>query len=284
MKLTDNFSALAPGYDAVLSDVWGVLHNGIAAFPESGDALVRFRAEGGTVVLISNAPRPGDFVARMLDNMRVPRAAYDDIVTSGDVTRDYVKGRPGEPILHIGPERDHGIFEGLYAPIAPLESADYVICTGLFDDDTETPESYRPLLEKIRARGLFMVCANPDKVVERGDRLVYCAGAVADLYGEMGGEVLYAGKPYRPIYDLGRAKIAAARGREVALPRLLAIGDSVRTDFRGAIDLGVDCLFVTAGIHAEELGHRDAPDPKALAKIFEGAGQLPTAVTKRLAW
>src|SRR5688572_12652975 len=113
MKLTDNFSALAPGYDAVLSDVWGVLHNGIAAFPESGQALVRFRAEGGTVVLISNAPRPGDFVARMLDNMRVPREAYDDIVTSGDVTRDYVAGRPGERILHIGPERDHGIFEGL---------------------------------------------------------------------------------------------------------------------------------------------------------------------------
>jgi HAD superfamily hydrolase (TIGR01459 family) len=284
MKLTDNFSALAPGYDAVLSDVWGVLHNGIAAFPESGDALVRFRAQGGTVVLISNAPRPGDFVARMLDNMRVPREAYDDIVTSGDVTRDYVAGRPGERILHIGPERDHGIFEGLDAPIAPLESADYVICTGLFDDDTETPETYRPLLEQIRARGLFMVCANPDKVVERGDRLVYCAGAVADLYGEMGGEVLYAGKPYGPIYQLGRAKIAAARGREVTLPRLLAIGDSVRTDFRGAIDLGVDCLFVTAGIHAEELGDRDAPDPKALAAIFEGAGQLPKAVTKRLAW
>jgi HAD superfamily hydrolase (TIGR01459 family) len=284
MKLTDNFSALAPGYDAVLSDVWGVLHNGIAAFPESGDALVRFRRQGGTVVLISNAPRPGDFVARMLDNMRVPREAYDDIVTSGDVTRDYVRGRPGERILHIGPERDHGIFEGLDAPIVPLESADYVICTGLFDDDTETPESYRPLLEQIHARDLFMVCANPDKVVERGDRLVYCAGAVADLYGEMGGEVLYAGKPYRPIYDLGRAKIAAARGGEVALPRLLAIGDSVRTDFRGAIDLGVDCLFVTAGIHAEELGNRDAPDPKALAAIFDSAGQLPKAVTKRLAW
>ncbi len=284
MKLTDNFSALAPGYDAVLSDVWGVLHNGIAAFPESGDALVRFRRQGGTVVLISNAPRPGDFVARMLDNMRVPREAYDDIVTSGDVTRDYVRGRPGERILHIGPERDHGIFEGLDAPIVPLESADYVICTGLFDDDTETPDDYAGILRRLRARDLPFICANPDKVVERGDRLIYCAGAVADLYGELGGEVLYAGKPYRPIYDLGRAKIAAARGREVALPRLLAIGDSVRTDFRGAIDLGVDCLFVTAGIHAEELGHRDAPDPKALAKIFEGAGQLPTAVTKRLAW
>lgn len=284
MKLTDKFSALAPRYEAVLSDVWGVLHNGVAAFPEAGDALVRFRAQGGTVVLISNAPRPGGYVARMLERLGVPREAYDDIVTSGDVTRDYVAGRPGGRVFHIGPERDHSVFTGLDAPFAPLEAADYAICTGLFDDDTETPEDYRALLGALRARGLFMVCANPDKVVERGDRLVYCAGAVADLYGELGGEVLYAGKPYRPIYDLARAKVAAARGREVALQRMLAIGDSVRTDLRGAVDLGVDCLFVTAGIHAEELGHREDPDPTALAAMFAAAGQLPKAVTRRLAW
>ncbi|MCZ7658653.1 MAG: TIGR01459 family HAD-type hydrolase [Xanthobacteraceae bacterium] len=284
MKLTDKFSALAPRYEAVLSDVWGVLHNGVAAFPEAGDALVRFRAQGGTVVLISNAPRPGGYVARMLERLGVPREAYDDIVTSGDVTRDYVAGRPGGRVFHIGPERDHSVFTGLDAPFAPLEAADYAICTGLFDDDTETPEDYRALLGALRARGLFMVCANPDKVVERGDRLVYCAGAVADLYGELGGEVLYAGKPYRPIYDLARAKVAAARGREVALQRMLAIGDSVRTDLRGAVDLGVDCLFVTAGIHAEELGHREDPDPTALAAMFAAVGQLPKAVTRRLAW
>lgn len=284
MKLTDKFSALAPRYEAVLSDVWGVLHNGVAAFPEAGDALVRFRAQGGTVVLISNAPRPGRYVARMLERLGVPREAYDDIVTSGDVTRDYVAGRPGGRVFHIGPERDHSVFTGLDAPFAPLEAADYAICTGLFDDDTETPEDYRALLGALRARGLFMVCANPDKVVERGDRLVYCAGAVADLYGELGGEVLYAGKPYRPIYDLARAKVAAARGREVALQRMLAIGDSVRTDLRGAVDLGVDCLFVTAGIHAEELGHREDPDPTALAAMFAAVGQLPKAVTRRLAW
>jgi HAD superfamily hydrolase (TIGR01459 family) len=284
MQLTDHFATLAPNYDAVLSDVWGVIHNGIAAFPEAGDALRRFRAKGGTVVLISNAPRPGDFVGQMLDKMGVPREAYDDIVTSGDVTREYMKGRPGERVFHIGPQRDHGTFEGLDSPLGPFESADYVICTGLWDDEVETPEDYRDLLGKLRARNLFMVCANPDKVVERGRRLIYCAGAVADLYAEMGGEVLYAGKPYGPIYDLGRAKIARARGREVDLPRLLAIGDSVRTDLRGAVDLGVDCLFVTAGIHAEELGHRDAPDPQALAAMFAAAGQLPTAATRSLVW
>jgi HAD superfamily hydrolase (TIGR01459 family) len=285
MQLTDHFSTLAQNYDAVLSDVWGVIHNGIAAFPEAGDALCRFRAQGGTVVLISNAPRPGDFVGNMLDKMHVPRAAYDDIVTSGDVTRDYVAERPGERLFHIGPERDVGTFDGLDTSLGPYESADYVVCTGLWDDETETPEDYRDLLGKLRERNLFMVCANPDKVVERGRRLVYCAGAVADLYAEMGGEVLYAGKPYRPIYDLGRAKIARARGgKEVALPRLLAIGDSVRTDLRGAVDLGVDCLFVTAGIHAEELGHRDAPDPEALAAMFAAAGQLPTAATRSLVW
>ncbi len=284
MQLTDHFSTLAPNYDAVLSDVWGVIHNGIAAFPEAGDALRRFRAQGGTVVLISNAPRPGDFVGHMLDKMGVPRDAYDDIVTSGDVTRDYVAGRPGTRLFHIGPERDVGTFDGLDAPLGPLETADYVVCTGLWDDETETPEDYRDLLGKLRARNLFMVCANPDKVVERGRRLVYCAGAVADLYAEMGGKVLYAGKPYPAIYELGRAKIARARGKEVALPRLLAIGDSVRTDLRGAVDLGVDCLFVTAGIHAEELGHRDAPDPEALAAMFAAAGQLPKAATRRLTW
>jgi HAD superfamily hydrolase (TIGR01459 family) len=284
MQLTDHFSTIAHNYDAVLSDVWGVIHNGIAAFPEAGDALRRFRAKGGTVVLISNAPRPGDFVGNMLDKMGVPREAYDDIVTSGDVTREYVAERPGARLFHIGPERDVGTFDGLDASLGPLETADYVVCTGLWEDETETPEDYRDLLGELHARNLFMVCANPDKVVERGHRLIYCAGAVADLYAEMGGEVLYAGKPYRPIYDLGRAKIARARGQEVALPRLLAIGDSVRTDLRGAVDLGADCLFVTAGIHAEELGHRDAPDPQALAAMFAAAGQLPTAATKRLAW
>ena len=282
--LTDHFRALAPGYDAVLSDVWGVIHNGIAAFPAASDALARFRQNGGAVVLISNAPRPGAQVMRMLDRMGVPHAAYDGIVTSGDVTRDYVAKHPGEPVLLIGPERDHSIFTGLDAPFRPLEEARYVICSGLYDDETETPDDYRDLLAQIRARNLFMLCANPDVVVERGDRLIYCAGALADRYAELGGEVYYAGKPYRPLYDMALEKVAAARGAAVPLERVLAIGDSVRTDLKGATDLGVDCLFMTAGIHAEELGHRDDPDLAALGDIFAAAGQMPKAVMRRLVW
>ena len=282
--LTDHFATLAGGYDAVLSDVWGVIHNGIAAFPEASDALTRFRATGGAVVLISNAPRPGVQVVRMLDRMGVPHSAYDAIVTSGDVTRDYVAKRLGEPVLLIGPDRDHSIFTGLDAPFRTLDDARYVICSGLYDDETETPADYEDLLGQIRARNLFMLCANPDIVVERGDRLIYCAGALADRYAELGGEVYYAGKPYRPLYDLALDKIARARGSAVGLDRTLAIGDSVRTDLKGAHDLGVDCLFMTAGIHAEELGHRDDPDLDALATIFSAAGQMPKAVMRRLVW
>ena len=282
--LTDHFSALAPNYDAILSDVWGVIHNGVASFPAASQALTRFRDGGGTVVLISNAPRPGAQVARLLDHLHVPHSAYDAIVTSGDVTRDFVGKRAGEPVFHIGPERDLTIFTGLDAPFGPLETAHYVICSGLYDDEVETPDDYRELVAKIRARNLFMVCANPDVVVERGDRLVYCAGAIADLYAEQGGEVFYAGKPYRPLYDLALAEVAKARGKPVGLDRVLAIGDSVRTDLKGAHDLGVDCLFVTAGIHAEELGHRDDPDPAALRMMFATAGQMPKAVTRKLVW
>ena len=282
--LTESFATLAPGYDAVLSDVWGVIHNGVSAFPAASDALTRFRATGGAVVLISNAPRPGNQVIRMLDRMGVPRSAYDGIVTSGDVTRDMVGKRAGESVFLIGPQRDHSIFTGLDAPFSTAEEAKYVICTGLFDDEVETPDDYRDLLARLRARNLFMVCANPDIVVERGDRLIYCAGALADAYVALGGEVYYAGKPHRPLYDLALGEIAKARGASPALDRVLAIGDSVRTDLKGAHDLGVDCLFVTAGIHAEELGHRDDPDTNALAAIFASAGEMPKAVMRRLVW
>ena len=288
-SLTDRFSTLAPRYDAVLSDVWGVVHNGVEATPPAGDALRRFRENGGTVSLISNAPRPGAQVVKMLDRLGVPREAYDAIVTSGDVTRDMVGKRAGEPFYLIGPERDHTIFTGLDAPFSTVETAKYVICTGLFDDEVETPDNYRDLLAQLRARNLFVLCANPDIVVERGHKLVYCAGALADAYAELGGEVYYAGKPHRPLYDMALAEVNRARrarslGPDVALERVLAIGDSVRTDLKGAHDLGVDCLFVTAGIHAEELGHRDEPDPEALVKMFAAAGKAPKAVTRSLMW
>ena len=280
----DRFSTLAAGYDVVLCDVWGVVHDGVAAFPEACDALARYRAGGGTVILITNAPRTGESVARQLDGFGVPRAAYDGVVSSGDVTREVVAHRRGQSLFHLGPQRDISIFSGLDVHFAPVESADYVVCSGPFNDEVETAEDYRDLLGIMRARSLFMVCGNPDVVVERGDKLVYCAGAIADLYASLGGEVLYAGKPHRPIYDNAMRKAESRRGSPIALPRVLAIGDSLRTDLKGAAALGIDCLFVTAGIHAEELGGRDNPDPSALDRIFAAAGVWPKAVARKLKW
>ncbi len=278
----DNFSTVAQRYDVLLCDVWGVVHNGLAAYAEACDALARFRAGGGTVVLITNAPRPSGWVVRQLDRLGVPREAYDAVTSSGDVTRDVMAERSGSAVFHIGPERDLSIFEGLDVRFTPMEEAEYVVCTGLFDDTTETPEDYRGMIEAMGRRELFMLCANPDLVVERGNELVYCAGAIADLYVATGGEVLYAGKPHRPIYDAALAAAAAARSDQIADKRVLAIGDSLRTDITGARALGLDALFVLGGIHAEELG--DRPPTAALAEMFTTAGITPQAVTPRLVW
>lgn len=281
---TDHFSALARDYDVVLSDVWGVVHNGVAAFPDACDALTRFREGGGNVVLITNAPRPNGVVADQLEHFGAPRSIYDAIVSSGDVTRDEIAKRPGQSIFHVGPKRDLSIFEGLDVTFAPPESADYVICSGLFDEETETPDDYRDMLGQMLARRLFMVCGNPDVVVERGEQLLYCAGAIADLYARMGGEVLYAGKPYAPIYDLALKLAQQARGANVDRKRVIAIGDSVRTDFKGAASYGIDCLFVTAGIHAAEFGGRDDPDPDAVERVLIAAGGKPRAIARKLKW
>jgi HAD superfamily hydrolase (TIGR01459 family) len=281
---TTHFSTLASAYDVVLCDVWGVVHNSLVAFADACTALTRFRRQGGTVVLITNAPRPAEVVMTLLDQLQVPRAAYDAIVSSGDVTRAIIAARAGQSAFHVGPGRDVPIFEGLDAPLAPIESADYVVCSGLFDDTTESPQDYNALIAAMRERGLTMVCANPDIVVERGDKLVYCAGAIADLYASAGGSVLYAGKPFRPIYEQALAVARSVRGRETEHGRLLAIGDSVRTDLEGAAAFGIDCLFVTGGIHAEELGGRDQPNAAALGDIFAAAGLVPRAVMQRLVW
>ena len=281
----ERFEPLARDYDVLLCDVWGVMHNGLAAFPAACEALMRFRAGGGTAILITNAPRSGEAVARILDRLKVPREAYDAITSSGDVTRAIVKGRLPESVFHLGPERDLSIFAGLDVRLAPAETADYVVCSGLFDDTIETPESYRDLLAALHARSLFMVCANPDIVVERGDTLVYCAGALADAYAARGGKVLYCGKPHAPIYDLALATAAARRGGKTPRPqRVLAIGDSVRTDLKGAAALGLDYMFVTSGIHAEEYGSREAPDLMALNAMFAAAGVMPRGVMRELVW
>jgi HAD superfamily hydrolase (TIGR01459 family) len=267
----------------LLCDVWGVVHNGVVAFADACNALMRARQGGATVVFITNAPRPSEVVAGQLAKLHVPRETYDAIVSSGDVTRGVMEKRVGQSFFHLGPERDRSIFAGLDAKFAPLESADYVVCSGLVDDDVDKPEDYRARLEIMLKRRLFMLCGNPDVVVERGDKLVYCAGSIADLYASMGGEVLYAGKPYRPIYEMALGKAEAAAGRKVALKRVLAVGDSVRTDLKGARNAGIDFLFVTSGIHAEALGGRARLDTAALSGVFT-AGEMPKAVTRELAW
>jgi HAD superfamily hydrolase (TIGR01459 family) len=281
----ERFEPLARDYDVLLCDVWGVVHNGLAAFPAACEALSRFRAGGGTAILVTNAPRASDSVGRILDRMNVPRESYDAIVSSGDVTRGIVSARRPQSVFHLGPERDASIFKDLDVSFAPVETAGYVVCSGLFDDTIETPENYRDMLAAMRARNLFMVCANPDIVVERGDTLVYCAGALADAYAALGGEVLYCGKPYAPIYETALKHAAALRGGQApARKRVLAIGDSVRTDLKGAAAFGLDCMFVTSGIHAEEYGSREAPDLDALNAIFAAAGVNPRAAMRGLAW
>jgi HAD superfamily hydrolase (TIGR01459 family) len=282
--LIPHFADLAPRYDVLLCDVWGVVHNSIVASPEAHDALSRFRAKGGAVILITNAPRPATEVRAQLDKMGVPHHAYDSIVTSGDLSRAVVAERPGKAVYHIGPKRDVPLFDGLGVSFVPNEEADYIVCTGLFHDEGETPEDYRATFERSRARNMFMLCANPDLVVERGTKLIYCAGALAELYEAMGGEVLYAGKPHPPVYEEALRRAAKALGKETPRARVLAIGDSLRTDMKGAEIFGIDGLFVTNGIHAEELGHREAPEPAKLAQAFAKYGVTPQGAMRNLVW
>jgi len=277
-------SDIATDYDAVLSDVWGVVHNGIAAHPEAAEALSRFRAGGGRVVLITNAPRPSPPIVDMLDGLGVPRDAYDSIVSSGDVTRTMLAGYRGQTLHYVGPAVENdGLFDGLDITLGPAEEASAVIVTDL-DDDDETPEDYTDRIAVWRARGLPMICANPDRVVEHGDRLIYCGGALADLYEARGGRILMAGKPYRPIYDVALEAAEKAADRGLERSRILAIGDSVRTDAIGAANAGLDLLFVTGSIHAAELDAFGTPDPAAIKALVAPSGARLRAYMPRLAW
>ncbi len=254
IPVVSGLAEIAADYDVVLCDVWGVLHNGLVAHAAASDALTRYRAGGGEVVLLSNAPRPGEGVVRQLDRLGVPRTAFDAVMTSGDLTRATVAARRDEIVHHIGPERDKGIFAGLDLKFGALDSADYVVCSGLHDDERETAQDYRDRLRVMRERGLAMICANPDLVVERGHRLIPCAGAIALAYEEMGGEVFYAGKPHRPVYEAALALAQRLRPeRPLHQRRVLAVGDAIRTDIAGAARFGIPSLLVLRGIHAGEL-------------------------------
>jgi len=281
LHFVERLRDLVDGVEVVLSDIWGVVHNGLEAFPEACEALQAYRSSGGTVILITNAPRPADSVQQQLRKLGVADEAYDAIVSSGDLTRHYVAEHAGRRVFWLGPDRDSGIHRGLDPVLAPLEQADYIVCTGLFDDETETAEDYRAMMLKARARGLTLICANPDIVVERGDRLIYCAGAIAELYRELGGEVIFYGKPHRPIYERAVTLAAEHGGHEIRLDRVLAIGDSVRTDLAGAHGFGIDCLFVTRGIHSEDFEGIDQLDPASVRELF---GHPPRALMRDLRW
>lgn len=284
--LIDGLQALAPQYKGILCDVWGVLHNGIAAFEEAHKALQRYREEtGGHVVLITNAPRPAKQVAEMLETLGVPDTAYDSIVTSGDVTRQVLEAQGSKTLLHIGPNRDQPLYHNLEATFTSVDAdADAISCTGLHDDETETPDDYRERLQKLAARKLLMICANPDIVVERGDKLVWCAGAIARLYEDLGGEVAILGKPHAPIYDAGMKRLAELAGHKVGKQDVLAIGDGLPTDIRGAVSQDIDVLFITAGIHASDFGPSEAPEEQLIRKRLVEEGLRARAAIPRLWW
>ncbi|PWJ76914.1 HAD superfamily hydrolase (TIGR01459 family) [Pseudaminobacter salicylatoxidans] len=280
-EMIGSLDVVTDRYAAILCDVWGVLHNGVDAFPESAEALRRARQKGLAVVLITNSPRPRDGVEAQLAALGVPQDAWDRIVTSGDVTRDLIRQAPRK-LFHLGPERDEVIYDGIDCELVEEFEADAVVCTGLFDDETETPEEYAELLMRLRSRNLPFICANPDIMVERGDRLIWCAGALARDYTQLGGRTLISGKPHRPIYVAALNAASEVLGREVSTEESLGIGDGMLTDIKGAADNGLDVLYVSGGVHAADYGNPQAPDLELLSEFLEKHGHRPVAVIPRL--
>ena len=273
-------SIMAPGLKARawICDIWGVLHNGVAAFQPAVDACTKFRADGGYVILVTNAPRPANGVIKQLAGLGISPEAYDRVLTSGDVTREILGTWGAQPTLHIGPERDLTLFDDLAITLTNAARAERVLCSGLYDDTTETAEHYRTTLQELAARSVPMLCANPDIKVDRGGRIIYCAGAVAQLYEEMGGKVAYAGKPYSPIYDAARQMIADIAGRTIEATDILAIGDGVHTDIPGGLAHGMRTVYVASAIYLHE-----PMTPPALEKLFPDRNQRPQFAMEALA-
>lgn len=279
IPLVGSIAPLSTATDAWLVDIWGVMHNGVRPYQDAARACHTFRKIGGTVMLLSNAPRPAESVAAQLDRIGVPGSAYDVILTSGDAARAMIAELAGKPVFHLGPERDLALFEGLGVTLVAADGAEAIVCTGLFDDDKETPDDYRAMLSGMRARGLPMVCANPDLKIERGGKIIWCAGGVAAVYAELGGAVNYAGKPYLPIYALALEQLQQLRKREVRRERVLAIGDGIMTDIAGAGAAGIRSVFVGSGVHVD--GGLDAA---TLDALFQTAPARPIAAMTGLAW
>jgi HAD superfamily hydrolase (TIGR01459 family) len=285
--MTDIIASLADvsaRYEAVFCDLWGCLHNGVAAYPTAVAALRGYKAGGGTVLLLTNSPRPKSSVIQQLDGLGVPRDCYDEVVSSGDAAQyALVTGAVGRRVFHIGPPRDQVFFTDFADDVAmiaaaeppvqlvPLAEAEGIVCTGLFDDRTETPGDYAAQLLLAKTRGLPMLCANPDIIVDLGHARIYCAGAIAQAYAAKGGTALYFGKPHPPIYDLARRRLSALMARD-DVP-VLCIGDGIATDIQGGQSEGLDTLFVTGGLAADQFGPDSANPDKALLERWL-AGQM----------
>ena len=286
--LLPGLSMIASDYDGILCDVWGVVHNGVRVNPGASETLSRFREQGGRVVLITNAPRPSAPIYDQLDSLGCPRTAYDTIVTSGDVTHGLLKAYEGDTVVHIGPERDYTLYEG--TGLAAVEDdarapdGGLIVCTGLYDDVDETPEDYHDRFRSLISRGFSMVCANPDVVVERGNTLIWCAGALARDYAALGGKVQILGKPYKPIYDRAIGELERLSGQAQDRAKVLAIGDGLPTDIKGACGQGLDVLFITAGIHAADFGAAEMPDGGLVKDRLESEGLSARAAMPRLVW
>lgn len=276
-RLITGLSELAPAYDALICDVWGVIHDGHRAHPAAVEALIHFRKKHGPVVLLTNAPRRADSVAALCAGYGVPPDCYDAIVSSGEAARDALARESAAgtlPLYYIGPDKDLPVMEGLDLDLTGIVEARLAMCTGLLDDLTETPGDYAGRLAAMRARNLTMICANPDLVVHRGPKLCYCAGALAKEYEKLGGTVVYYGKPHRPIYD---AALAAAGN----VKKPLAIGDGMFTDILGANRAGLDVLFIADGVHGEEVEPYNADH---LEKLFAKSGVHALAASRSLTW
>jgi HAD superfamily hydrolase (TIGR01450 family) len=265
----------------IFSDVWGVLHNGVEAYRPAADALKRAREAGVKVVLITNSPRPFPGVAAQMEMMGITNESYDQIVTSGDVTRDLIAAGPRK-IYHLGPERELAIYDGLDVELVEEYEASAVVCTGLVDDEVEKPEDYAEMLQRFRSRDLPFICANPDLIVERGTRLIWCAGALARDYGQLGGRTLIAGKPHNPIYAAAMQAAEKLSGKPVDKSRILAIGDGMLTDVKGAQNYGVDVLYISGGIHAAEYVAKGEVDHDKLLTFLGRHGEAPAAVMRYL--
>ena len=281
-QIIASFAEISDNYDAAFVDLWGCMHNGIEAYADAIAAMQAFRAKGGVVVLVTNAPRPHGPISEQIDRLGIPRDAWDAMATSGDSARAAMfTGAVGEKVYFIGEPHDQSFFDPMQLienptniEQVPLAEADGIVCCGPFDPFAD-PAVNRPDFLIAREKGLKLLCANPDIIVDRGEEREWCAGALAALYTEMGGESLYFGKPHPPIYDLARRRMAAL-GHDVETARFIAIGDGIRTDVLGAIGEGIDSLFITGGLAAEETGTTDQPDETKLQAFVAEQQLSPT--------